>query len=462
MFCNYHPLETAELQCPQCQNPLCQHCSDEGEYGRDTRCFLCREVLEPCAYSAKDDSVDQDIETLLRYPHAVPALPVIAVTALLSTLFSYAPLGWLWQLLPLSLVTAYAGSCLRSSAAGENHPPAFVESVNLLFPPHGLALLPLASLALVLTAQQWIGSSASLALGLLLALVTPPAMMLYNTSEQLTEALKPRALVGLMALCRAEYGLLLLALLLATACITLFHTAIAPLSGALFTFSQWLTIGYFTVLCSHYLGLVQRRHRTVLQTLLQPKYRPATSPRSHIQRKLAEMAILLREGEWLRLDNLIAKSLASSAKELEFMTAALHYTLQRAQSCDNSRKRLRPIAKQTLTLLANANRNAQLLDEYQRLCAAIPDYRLNDAALRYRLAQLYHHRGDTRAAVRLLSGLYALDPNFPQLLPAYRLLESALDSLPGAHQQAEKCRQMIARLEQLNGRDQQAPNANCR
>lgn len=450
MHCKYHPLEAASYSCHHCEIAVCTTCSNEGQYAREVRCFLCNEELESCLSPQLNTPLLESLDQVLRYPANPSGLTALISIALLLSFLPYLPIGWLLSLIPLAILLAYGMNCLSDSAEGNFDAPPFPQRLSQQRGLFGKLCIMLGIAVGCPALMHWLsGPLLSAPLSMAVLVLLPAIMMLFAVTHQLSDALNPTNIARLCSVSAGSYGLLLGSLLLVAGSVELIRVTIGQLSPLVAYVLMSLTLSFYGIVAFHWMGLLLFRHRAELGLDDGRRRRRSAETRSYRERTLAAIQVLLREGEWAALDRLFAKTMSNLRDDATCQQLYCDYLLIRARSDDESRRKLAAYLPGYLLQLHQRGHDNIMLELFKRMRAEHPDFLPRDARLRYVLAQAYATRNDLRMVSRLLSGLYTIDPLFDDLIPAYQLLVKALDGLPGAKAQADKCRHLLTRLIQL-------------
>ncbi|NKI19461.1 hypothetical protein HCU74_18800 [Spongiibacter sp. KMU-166] len=460
MHCKYHPLQSASYSCHHCEIAVCATCSNEGQYARDVRCFLCNEELETCLSPQLNTPLLEKLDEVLRYPANPNGLTALLTVALLLTPLPYLPFGWALSLIPLGILLAYGMNCLADTATGNFDAPPFPQRLSRQQGLFG-KLCIMSAIAVGFPALlHWLsGPILSASASLALLLVLPAVIMLFAVTHQLSDALKPGNILRLCSVSGGSYGLLLGSVLLIGGSLELIHATVGQVSALAAHVLMALTLSFYGIVAFHWMGLLLFRHRAEIGLKDDRHQRRSVERRSYRDRSLAAIQVLLCEGEWAALDRLFAKIMPTLGDDATCQQLYCEYLFIRSRSDDDARATLIDYLPAYLLTLHQRGLDATMLELFQRMRADCPDFLPRNARLRYVLAQAYEGRNDLRMVSRLLSGLYSIDPQFKDLIPAYQLLVKALDGLPGAKVQANKCRQLLTRLIQLHQKQLAAKSA---
>ncbi|WP_415901147.1 hypothetical protein ACMXYR_08105 [Neptuniibacter sp. QD29_5] len=82
----------------------------------------------------------------------------------------------------------------------------------------------------------------------------------------------------------------------------------------------------------------------------------------------------------------------------------------------------------------------------QRVYQYDPDFKLKDPSARHEIAKHCFEAGKHKLTMKLLNGLHQDFPNYEGKVQAYELMADALEAMPSKGQQAEKYREMAAKM----------------
>jgi tetratricopeptide (TPR) repeat protein len=282
--CDRHPTQPAWWFCPKCNKSLCPQCISK-RYGgplQDRVHYFCSK----CNVEAKTYELAQVIppfwsrlHKLFIYPlSSVQSVGLIVTLSLLSAFFSKPGLfSTIFQFMLWTVTVKYSFECLKSSAAGHFQPPpltdkVLIENYGIVFKQIALFIvLALFFIFVVSKAGSMIMSLFVLACGIGL----PAMLIVLIINEDLTQALNPVMVVGIISRIGWKYFLLLFFLLLLSgAPAALGYAVIRHLPAGMQTFMLIFSKNYYTIVTYHLMGyaILQYHHRldypVELETLL--------------------------------------------------------------------------------------------------------------------------------------------------------------------------------------------------
>jgi tetratricopeptide (TPR) repeat protein len=446
--CDYHPLSAATFACPDCNTDLCDTCCNEAP-GRTVRCFLCDAELTPAAANNQAEPFWRRFDKAFRYALSPQALILIVGVSIISTIAGYLPLSTVWYLAAFAALMKYSFSCLQATAAGNMEAPEISTAFG-----GGLSLL-LRLLVIFIVLSVSIGGAVALVgptLGAIVGIIAisalPASLIIFAMTDRLSSAVNPLQSLHLMASIGLPYGLLLAILLVMTGSVQVISELLGEDLSLLSLTLNAVVSNYYSIVTFHIMGymLFQYQHELGFEsaaTHTEPQ------PREKEDWVLAKAHVLVKEGRFDEADAHFANYLGKlpSSKALynhyfEFLFAT-QTPLRPATG-----ERLAAFGSKYLRFLLRHNQEHKLLPSYARLTKALPAFQPDDADTRYRLAKACDKAGQKRQALRLLNGLHKQFPDYRNLLSAYRMLAAILETSPEMTTQAQRCRELLEKLEQ--------------
>lgn len=443
-YCSYHPLAPATYRCPFCHTSNCDHCADEGYRDGDVSCFSCRQPLEHLGAANVATPFWRRLQESFRYPLSANALVLITGVAVLGIIASHLPFALLWLLMLNGAFLKYCFSCLQNTAAGQLRPPDITEAYSggLLVMFHQVVMLAVAG-GSVIAAGYYLGLQAAIALGILLVFACPAVFILYGLTGSLFDAMNPLNILRLITSVGLPYGLLLAFAMIMSASVGLISQLIGEHLFALSTLLQSMVASYYTIVMFHIMGYMIFQYQGALGFTAREDFGEGPNVRSDRDRLAAQISIRLKEGDYNQVVALFDEALKLFPMDREF-------NRQRFEFFYATKRALADAASRYLKFLYDSGQEHMLAMVYKRVLLLSPNYMPENAHLRHHLAAACWESGDSRAAVKLINGMHKLFPDYPHLVQAYELMADALEDLPNQSQQAEKCRQFIQRLRQLD------------
>lgn len=470
-YCQYHPLQSAAHHCEKCQTHTCRQCTDEGQYGNESRCLLCGS--ETRSLGAPVDVVPfwRRIDASFRYPLKKELLIFIAVISFLTAVFSFFPVPLMvgLNILLTGVMIKYCFNCLSETAAGHMEAPditsAYEGGVTLVF--RLLAMFVIASVAigfLFVKVGPFVGGLATF----FFVIALPAVIIIFALSESMIEALNPARLVSLIHAIGLPYALILALLMIMIASVDVLSAIIGFEESVVILSLQAFISNFYSVVMFHLMGYMIFQYQHRLGFVAEEIHAGTENVRSESDRLLAKVQMYLKDGNWGAADQAYRDGLKrfpdheplnqqyflwtlatlpnQAAKYRELL--AENEASGKSTSVRDPEEQLGSVADQYLGYLIEAGQLHQLTMNHKRALLAAPGYRPQRAEICHELAKAYRDAGNPKAAVKLLNGLHKKFPRYFHLVPAYELMVLALKDIPGMEAHAIKCQKLIAALQQ--------------
>ncbi len=449
--CQYHPLRAATFYCSHCQSHLCDHCVEDSQE-KHRRCFICDDDLTSLGASNTAEPFWRRFEQIFHYPMTRSSMTLIAILSFLEAFTNQIPIPAVRFLLAIligGMMCKYSFSCLQNSARGLMTAPdineAYGDGVSLVF--RLFIIFSLMTLA-VLGIAHFLGNGVASLVGIASVAVLPAVIILFAMNDSIFDAIHPGKVIQLILAIGMPYGLLLAILMMMFASLSLISASLSANFSFISLMLNSLFSNYYMVVTFHLMGYMLFQYQAELGYSAREAGDSDANSRDIKNTQLAKITVLLKEGQYDASSDLFEKLIKVAPTDyhinhqyFEFLLSA-HGALSPKKS-----KRLEKFASRYLNFLNKSLRQDKLLLSYKRLLTALPGFLPDSAHLRFLLAVSCRNSGDRKTALRLLNGLHKQFPDYEELIPAYRTMAEILEEIPD-HQQAEKCRTFITRLQQ--------------
>lgn len=445
-YCKYHPLDGATYYCRQCDIHQCDRCVNDDKNKRHTlHCFLCDSVLESHGSANTVVPFWRRLTEAFKYPLNSSSMSLIVITSILSVLAVLMPflfiLSIVMYLFAAGAMLKYSFTCLERTALGEMKVPDVMEAyqggIVLMFK---LVVITIVMSVLAGVAAYYVGIALGSILGMIAIISFPAVLIRFAQTESVIEALNPFAALALMAAIGLPYGLLIVFMLIMMSSVGVLHEFTGAILPAGSFLVQSIISSYYMVVMFHLMGymLFQYQHQLGYSARSDEEDLPE---RSELERCLAKLDVLLKEGDYQQLVSLYYQAFKQFPNEAIFFDRffELLYVCKKDSL-------LADYALVYLEFLVRKKRFDRLVPSLKQIRVLLPGYMPDSPSMRVQLARLLREQGDIKLAVQLLNGMHKLYPAFADLPAAYELLAECLGDLPAMGAQAEKCKQMAAQL----------------
>lgn len=448
-YCKYHPLDGATYYCRHCNIHQCDRCVNDDKNKRHTlHCFVCDSVLESLGSANTVTPFWRRLKEAFKYPLNASSMSLIVITSVISVLAMLMPflfiLSIVMYLFAAGAMLKYSFTCLERTAMGEMKAPDVVEAyqggIKLLLQ---LILITIVMVVFAGLAAYYVGITLGSMLGVI-ALVTFPAVLIrFAQTESMFEALNPVAAIALIAAIGLPYGLLIVFMLIMMTSVGVLQEWIGAVLPAGALLVQSVISSYYTIVMFHLMGYMLFQYQHELGYSARSDEADDQYERSDLERTMAKMDVLLKEGDYEQLVSLYYQAFKQFPNEASFFDRffeLLYVCKKRTLMAD--------FGLTYLEFLVRKKRFDKLTASFKQICLLVPDYLPDSPALRMQLASLLRQQGDIKLAVKLLNSMHKLYPDFADLPAAYMLLADCLSEMPGMQAQAARCRQLAIQLAQ--------------
>lgn len=445
-YCRYHPLSAAAQSCEACNSLLCDACTDQNFEQSKTLCLLCGGVTQ--SVGARSDIVPfwRRLDKAFRYPMHTPVLIFILVTSLLGSIALLLPVLFM---IPLYLVCAgitikFCFNCLAETAVGNMNPPDISESYQ-----GGLKIMLRIFVAVVLISvvvgvvYQSVNESLAILFGVFLVISLPAIIIEYAMTESLTSALNPITILTMIARIGIPYALILAILMIMSGSMEVLSSFVPAEVSFVSVGLGSVISSYYTVVMFHLMGYMIFQYQHELGYSADMIQENEAGVRTEADKILARIMLLIKEGYWGGARKQFKREVKLFPNSDKLNSAYFQFVIA---STDKSGENEAEIFDGYLNYLLRAGQKDKLIMSHAKARIAMPVYVPGMPELRHSLAQSYSHKGDSKAAVKLLNGLHKAHPDYWDLIPAYQLLALTLADLPNMSKHAQQCLKLIEAL----------------
>ena len=458
-YCKYHPLNTAQFSCHECDCNLCKRCINEGRNASKHRCFSCENEVTSLGAAINVAPFWRRIDQAFKYPLATEVLVMIGLLSLMTTLASFLalPLMAALNLIGGAIIIKYCFNCLSATAKGRMSPPDFKDSyegsILLIFK---LTFIVVVLSAIAIAAYAFLNPAFGSLLGFLLITAFPAIIILYAITENILEAVNPLKIISLILRIGLPYGLILGILLIMITSVGILSDLIIYKQTAITLVFQSAVANYYLIVMFHIMGYMIFQYQNDLGYSAEADDQNKDPIRSEPEKICAKIHIMIKEGHWHLVDETFKNALTRFKEHPQLNTEYFLYTLSLLPSHPSDAEKQQEacvIFGRYFMFLIKNHQEHRLYVDYSKVLLVMTHYQPEEARLRFELAKTSSENGNTKQAVKLLYGLHKSHPSFMHLIPAYELLADELETLPNMEKQVTQCRKLVSALKERNPTD---------
>lgn len=423
LFCNYFPDLPASWLCNQCHAQYSDRCIPAGHSAhwgrRGPRCILCNTELRYLGSATGAKPFWQMLPHFFHYPLHINSLIVIVGLALGSLLLGAGLLTLFLVLFGLAVMIKYSFAIIEQRGSGAATPPGLGEVLSSdqdhLFLKQ-MAVLFLMGVIVGLAYQ--VGEFVGVLVGGFITLAMPASTMLLAVEKSVGRALNPLAQLSLMMAVGWPYLLLWFCVQIISAGP---YYGFALLSGSLpeiLLMPLLVAIGvYFTFVLYTMLGYVLFEYQHELGFESAADEDPMEADEFEKAKALGEVAVLIKEGDYIRARTSLRKALDVVRDDLE-----LHQSYHKLLMLLDDDSALTNHASFFVELAQRKNMLSKAVPVILDVQTRVPGFQLDNIKLALDLARLLLQQGKHRAVVRLFHNLHKTHGNDPHLPAAYLMV----------------------------------------
>jgi len=438
--CKYHPLKASTYHCPSCKLSVCDSCVDESD--EDIRCVRCGERLDSLGAGANIEPFWRRLDLAFRYPMNAQVLMLILGASLLSAVGAFIGglIGFILSLLVAGVTTKFSFLCLQQTADGSMKAPIVTEAysggVKMII--HIIAIF-LAIGLMMFAISKTFGDFITTAFAMFWLFSLPAVFINYARFESIGAAINPIELIKLVCKLGRSYLLLLVFLLIMIASVATLN----QLFSEFYFFSSILesiTSYYYLIVIFHLMGylLFQKQRALGFASRFDDDEMQIRTDKLHFMDKIE---VLTKEGRFEDVSYEFKEGLKRFPKELDIFNRYFDYLCAIHNSDEIS-----AFMPAYLECLELSNRESLVPVLIQRVYQFDPSFKLKDASARHEIAKHCFDAGKHKLTIKLLNGLHRDFPQYEEKVGAYELMADALEAMPGKAQQADKFREMAAKM----------------
>ena len=438
-YCKYHPIEPAIFRCSRCHTNNCDECCRQSSASYHGVCFMCGDEMESLGVSNNVTPFWRRLQESFSYPINFDSLVLIIGLSVLTAISMYLPFRIIVNLLLTSALFKYSFSCLHNSSYGIMKAPDMTDAYGGGF---GVALqvflIVLVNICIVWMTSYFLGDMLASLVTVVLVVGFPAMMINFAMTDNLVEALNPMNMLNMITSIGLPFGLLLAFIMIMMGSVGVISQLIGSDFSIVSLTLQSMVSNYYMIVIFHIMGYMIYQYQDELGFEKIPVQRSDKPQKTHLQKTLTHIDILLKEGELEDALKSYDEIIKSHPEEKQLKTRFFDLILAtKSLECINT------FSSKYFDFLYNSKREDKIPLSYKRILKVNPKFNPETAEQRYKLASICHKRGDSQSVIRLINGLHKTHPNFGKLSDAYEMMAISLDNLPNMQAQAEKCRKLI-------------------
>ncbi len=425
-YCNYHPAAPATNFCPYCKTTTCESCVSFRERKRRNYCYVCNKPTDSLGASYKAQPFWRRLDKSFRYPLNTQALIIIIGVAVLSSIVTFLPFGWLMFLAITGGFYKYAFTCLENSAWGNfkavDINEAFEGGLVIIFQLLGIVI---GMAAMVIGAAYAGGEKLALIVGLFFAIGYPAILINFALTKSVTEALNPGYIIRLISATGLAYGLLLVFIFIMIASVGVISQVLHSIpSFASFILSSAIS-NYYTLVAFHIMGYMIFQYQGKLGFTAEEDYGEESEELDEKTKTLNQINIWVKEGNADKALELYNELIEKFPNDLEIYNTCYRLLIE-----TNNIDRLVRFSGLYFDILFSTLNVQRASHVYKEIANLRPGFIPEKVIHRHKIAEQRLKKDDYHAVVSLLNGIHKVDPNYKKLGDCYALLVDALSCIP--------------------------------
>ena len=449
-YCKYHPLSPATFHCPTCGTDNCDVCVDEDRGNSVKHCFTCRDAVESLGAANSATPFWRRLEESFKYPLKTETIVLIIGLSLVQAISRYLPFGFVIQLAVFGSAVKYSLYCMKRTSEG------FLTAPDIINAYTGAISEAVRMIALILILAFMTGGIYSIAgnfagelVTMLLMLGLPAILINYGFSDSILYAVNPLNIFKLVTAIGLPYGLIIGLLMVMVSSVgvlnELFEGNLPFLSRTLSSMTSY----YYAFVMFHLMGYMIFQYQRQLGFVASEQGRNLEPVRSDAEKAVAEISILVKEGEYDKALRLFDMSLKRFPDDKSLNRNYFDFLVS-----IGNKKALIQFATQFFVHLYNSTQADKLPTAYKQVLKLVPNFRPKSPLARYQLAKACEQRGDHKLAIIQIQGMMKDFPEFEYLAEAYEVMATSLSLMPGMNDKALKCQKLAQHLKSHKAKQQ--------
>ncbi len=401
-YCHYHPLQPSLWYCSNCQKPLCGDCVAAKPQSFNAQCPVCQHSLRHSGSANHVTPFWQCLSDFFAYPIAKDPIVLVAICTLLPAFLNQGIIALIVGIVLLCAQTKYMYQVIENTSHGELKPPALSKA----FSGGGMVLIFQQTLIFIIlggllyAANIWLGTILYTIVLLFIIIALPASVMLLATEHEISQAIDPGRLMGVMLAIGWPYlvmcGYLVLLMLGFGAVKDFVDVHLNPSLASTLT---GFTSSYFLMVIFYMMGYVLYQYQPRLGGAIQVNEQmPSTEQLSRNDKQTQiEIDIALKDGKYdLAIESLLG--LFSRKPHDKVTLDRLFRLLLLTERWDLLDKKSLPVLK----LLIETGRIREIRQMLRGLYGKRKTFEVRDPDAAYHVAQSLYHANDYRLLLRVL------------------------------------------------------------
>ena len=441
-YCQYHPLTAATYHCEHCTTYFCDSCVDDADPKGDKQCFNCGKTVTSLGAKYNADAFWRRLEASFQYPLNTETIIFIVLMAFLTTIASFLPLAFIWQLMLTGAFMKYCFTCLEKTAGGSNKTPDITAAYD-----GGIviALQLLAMLVIIIASTMgiyfWLGAGMATLVGAVIICCTPAILINFAFTEHILAAINPFKVMSIIVAVGLPYGLLLGLIMVMMGSVGVVNQLIGNELSLLSIGMQSVVSNYYTIVTFHIMGYMIFQYQDQFGFVAHNENHKSSKVRTFAERSLAKIDIAVKEGDYDKAIELFHSAIKQDSENNVLCNQYFEFLLAL-----HNKSRIDEYASFYFRFLNETQREDLINLSYKKILKVYPDFMPNNPEDRIMLAKECQQSGDPRSALKLLTGFKKAHPDFKKFENLYALMADVLRDIPNMDKKADEFAALSQRI----------------
>ena len=441
--CKYHPIDTANYYCEQCESSFCDTCADETplkqNINADRRCLFCKTSLTELEHTSDMPPFWHNLKSIYLYPLSVSGIVMMTAIAFIAAMGQSSLIALLIS--PL-LLLYYSNVCLDKTAHGEMETPDFDEifDINLSSFIGFFAVVILISIIVGVIGKLFGATLGAIAL-LFFIIAFPASIMTIAIDKSLTSAVDPVKLASIVKATGKSYLLMCVFSLIMTSSVALITEFFVSESESFIAYFMTSLIScYYTVLIFHIMGYIVYQNRRNLDFSIKDK-KSEVFIRADKKRDQDNIETFIKAGYFLQASKLALISLEDKDASLWDWKRCFTLMLIRRDT-----EKLKEFLNAFFEQLYEKKQFDMMSESYIKTIKRLPDFKPVNPAVWLSVGQSLLDIGHYKTCVSLLNGFDKCCQDKSMVCEVYELMSQGLSKISGYEKKALQFKKMAETL----------------